>query len=59
MKKSELFKEAQMAIMRDELLSNAVKLDIIRELQDKESTALFVEQREEAQAKETEENAEN
>ena len=47
MKKSELYRLAQISVMRDVLTDNETKLDIIRELQDKESTALFVEKREE------------
>ena len=47
MKKSEIYKLAQFSVMRDVEILDGVKLDIIRELQDKESTALFVEKRDE------------
>jgi len=53
MKKSEIYRLAQLAVMKDNWMSNEFKLEIIRELQDREGTALFVEDREEK------ENAEN
>ena len=47
MKKSEIYKFAQISVLNDTVLSNTMKLDIIRELQDKEGTALFIEKQEE------------
>lgn len=47
MKRSEIYKLAQHAVLRDASLTNTNKLEIIRELQDKESTALFMEKKEE------------
>ena len=46
MKKSEIYRMAQLAILEDRRLSNDEKLDVIRELQDKESVALYVEETE-------------
>lgn len=46
MKKSVIYQLAQMAVIRDHRIDDVEKLDIIRELQDKESTALFVENQE-------------
>lgn len=47
MKKSEIYKAAQMAVLKDEKLSNEAVLEVLKELMDKEDTALFVEKREE------------
>ena len=47
MKKSEIYKLAQLSVMKDNFVKVEDKLEIIRELQDKEGTALFVENREE------------
>ena len=52
MKKSELYRLAQISVMRDVLTDNETKLDIIRELQDKEGTALFVEREEQVKCQE-------
>ena len=52
MKKSELYRLAQISVMRDVLTDNETKLDIIRELQDKESTALFIEREEQVKCQE-------
>lgn len=46
MKKSEIYKKAQLAVLSDSRLSDSDKLEILRELQDKEGTALFCEKRE-------------
>lgn len=51
MKKSEIYKFAMLAVMDDKVLSNVMKLEIIKELQDKESTALFIEKKEEQEMK--------
>lgn len=47
MKKSEIYELALHAVLRDVSIVNSKKLEIIRELQDKESTALFMEKKEE------------
>ena len=47
MKRSEIYKLALHAVLRDSSIVNSAKLEIIRELQDKESTALFMEKKEE------------
>lgn len=54
MKKSELYREIQMAIMRDEVLTDDVRLDMIRELQEREELEKLLEKRE--QEKSNEEN---
>ena len=46
MKKSECFRLAQLAVLKDSSLCDSVKLEVIRELQDKEGTALYVERTE-------------
>ena len=46
MKKSECFRLAQLAVLEFGRLSNDEKLEVIRELQDKESTARYVEETE-------------
>ena len=51
MKKSEIYKFAMLAVMDDKVLSNVMKLEIIKELQDKESTALYIEKKEEQEMK--------
>lgn len=43
MKKSEIYKKAQLAVLGYDKFTDDEKLDILRELQDKEGTALFVE----------------
>lgn len=45
MKKSEIYKMAQIAVLNSGLPGNN-KLEILRELMDKEDVALFVEERE-------------
>lgn len=47
MKKSEIYELALHAVLKDCTIVNSKKLEIIRELQDKQSTAWFVEKREE------------
>lgn len=56
MKKSEIYKKAQLAVLGYENFTDDEKLDILRELQDKEGTALFVEDREAREAANNEEN---
>lgn len=46
MKKSECFRIAQCAVLEYGRLSNDEKLEVIRELQEKESTARYVEETE-------------
>ena len=46
MRKSVLYKEAQLAVLRDELLDNMTKLEIIRVLQSDEDIAVLVESKE-------------
>jgi RNA-binding protein YlmH len=46
MKKSEIYRAAQAAVIRSDFLCG-IKLEILRELIDKEDVALFVEEREE------------
>ena len=53
MKKSELYKHIQLAVIRDTELYDEVKLEMIQELQKEEYVAKLVEAREE------EKNAEN
>lgn len=48
-KKSEMYKLAQLAVIRDDLITAATKIEIIRELQERESLALFAEGREAAE----------
>lgn len=50
MKKSEIFKKAQLAVLGYDKFTDDEKLDILRELQDREGTALFVEDREAREA---------
>lgn len=47
MKTSEIYKLAQHAVLRDASLTNTNKLEIIRELQDREETALYIEKKKE------------
>lgn len=47
MKKSEIYELALHAVLKDVSIVNSKKLEIIRELQDKQGTALFWEQKEE------------
>ena len=54
MKKSEIYKLAQVAVLESCHVSYGTKLEILRELIDKEDVAKFVEQHEE---KESENNA--
>lgn len=56
MKKSEMFKVAQLSVIRDSRLSDSDKLEIIRLLADEEYTATIIEKRKEEEA---EQNAEN
>lgn len=46
MKKSECFRIAQLAVLAYGSISNDEKLEVIRELQDREGTALYVERTE-------------
>ena len=43
MKKSEIYKKAQVAVLNDESLSEEEKLDILRELIKKRDLAIFAE----------------
>ena len=45
MKKSELYKFAQLCVVRDTEINGSLKLEIIRELQHEEEIALYVEKR--------------
>lgn len=54
MKKSDIYKMAQIAVLGSNNISPGMKLDIIRELMEKEDVALFTEERE---AKEGKDNA--
>jgi hypothetical protein len=56
MKKSELYKVAQLAVLRDVRIPEDEKLEIIRELQDREYTETLFEER---RAQEAAENAES
>ena len=47
MTKSKLYKLAQFAVLRDEYLNAHDKLDVLRELMDKEDLALFSERQKE------------
>lgn len=47
MKKSEIYKAAQVAVLRDQNLSAVTRLEVLRELMDKEDVELFVEKRDE------------
>lgn len=47
MKKSKMYELAQHAVLRDATLTNSNKLEIIRELQEKESLELYREKKEE------------
>jgi hypothetical protein len=47
MKKSEIYKVAQQAVINSTFIGVDMKLEILRELMDREDTALFVEKREE------------
>lgn len=46
MRKSNIYRLAQRAVLRDDRLPEEVKLEILRELQSAEATALFTEERE-------------
>lgn len=48
MKKSELYKLAQIAVLRDRFLNMEQQLEIVHELMEKEDLALFTEKREAA-----------
>lgn len=50
MKRSEIYDLALHAVLKDISIVNSKKLEIIRELQDKQSTALYIEQKEEKEA---------
>lgn len=43
MKKSELYKEIQLAVLRDGGIEDEIRLEMIRELQDKEELELYKE----------------
>lgn len=58
MKKSGIYNLAQHAVLKDPNLTHSAKLEIIRELQDREETALYVEKRE-AEEKQTESGGED
>lgn len=47
MKRSEIYELALHAVLKDVSIVNSKKLEIIRELQDKQGTALFMEKKEE------------
>lgn len=47
MKKSEIYRQAQISVLLDDRFRVQDKLDIIRELMDKEDVALFTEKRKE------------
>ena len=47
MKKSEIYRQAQISVLHDGRFTAQDKLDILRELMDKEDVALFTEKREE------------
>ena len=49
MKRSEIYELALHAVLKDVSIVNSKKLEIIRELQDKQGTALFMEKKEEEQ----------
>lgn len=51
MKKSEIYGFALLAVMEDKVLSNKMKLEIIRELQNEERIALMIEEKEEQERK--------
>lgn len=53
MKKSEIYRMAQIAVLQSTSLGNGDKLDILRELMNNEKVALFVEKQEEEKANET------
>lgn len=55
MKKSVMYKEAQLSVLRDELLDNMTKLAIIKILQSDEDIAVLVETSAEKKAAESEE----
>lgn len=60
MKKSEIYKVAQQAVVNATFLGIDRKLEILRELMDREDTALFVEaQEEKKKAKEYKEGENN
>lgn len=47
MKKSEMYKSAQLAVMASASIGGYAKLEILRELMDREDTAKFIEEQEE------------
>lgn len=47
MKRSEIYELALHAVLKDCSIVNSKKLEIIRELQDKQGTALYMEKKEE------------
>ena len=47
MKKSEIYRKAQVAVLKTETIGVFEKLEVLRELMDREDTALFCEKREE------------
>jgi hypothetical protein len=51
MKKSDIYKMAQIAVLGSNNISPGMKLDIIRELMEKEDVALFTEERAEEEGK--------
>lgn len=57
MKKSELYREAALAVMRDEMLVDSVRLDIIVELMEKASLEKFCEEQAAKKALEEKEEA--
>lgn len=50
MKKSEIYKVAQVAVLRADKIGDCTKLDVLRELMAKEDIALFAEKQEEGHA---------
>lgn len=58
MKKSEICKKAQVAVLKNQSFEEAEKLEILKYLMDREDTELLMEKRE-AEKEEVSENAEN
>lgn len=52
MKKSNIYRTAQLAVVKDEDLSPVIKLCVIRELQRLEELEIFIEEKEEADVEE-------
>ena len=56
MKKSEMYRLAQGAVINYQNIDTAMKLEILRELMSKEDVALYVERKEEEEKKTSREN---